>query len=393
MACPGNGRTVTDRLADSDLSDVVANVNSMSTAEQAQRWQHVLDQATVPFEMTINAMRSGGMESFPHGQAVELATATMSSPILGHWDVAEPALGSHLRAVIEPVVDAVRAIDPADLSLDQITGVLDMAKEARQRLYEGVEDTETAEEVVSEMISDLKAMVVTARLGHHGVMELLGKQWDERVTDFRKDRVGATPQHFDVMVFQSTDEESATTIPFSELLAAVHPGVAGMQEYMEQFEVETQTPTQSQLAGRWVVTFFTEWELNYRHRLAQIHGCPDRAVRSTLMRDLGFMRNDYAHNRGIASSKQKKCKRLKWFEPGQRMQPLQEHYQQLFEEFEKEREALAAAPAPYKSNKVELRGNVPQELVDSFNAVAAELSVGNDEALAAAVAAWCEANE
>lgn len=365
----------------------------MSTAEQAQRWRHVLDQATAPFEMPIGIMRKGGMESFPHAQAVEMATAAISSPILGHWDVAEPAQGSQLRAVIEPVVEAVRAIDPTDLSLNQITGVLDRAKVAGQRLADGIDDSETAEEVVSEMISDLKAMVVTARLGHHGVMDLLGKQWDERVTDIRKGRVGATPQHFDVMMFQSTDEESATTIPFSALLAAVHPGVAGIQEYMEQFAVETQTPTQSQLAGRWVVTFFTEWELNYRRRLAQIHGCPDRAVRSTLMRDLGFMRNDYAHNRGIAGSKQKKCRRLKWFEPGQRMQPLQRHYQELFEEFEKEREALATAPAPYKTNNVELKGNVPQDLVDGFNAVAAELGVGNDEALAAAVAAWCESNE
>ncbi len=389
------GCTVTDRLADSDLSQPVANVDVMSTAEQAQRWQHVFDQAVMPFEMSIGAMRNGGVKAFPHAQAVELAAAAISSPILGHWDVAEPAQGSQLRAVIEPVVEAVRAIDTTDLSLDQITGVLDKATAARQRLADGVDDPETAEEVVSEMINDLKAMVVTARLGHHGVMELLGDQWEKRITDIRNGRVGATPQHFDVMMFQSTDEASATTIPFSDLLAAVHPGVAGAQEYMEQFELETQTqtPTQSQMAGRWVVTFFTEWELNYRRRLAQIHGCPDRAVRSTLMRDLGFMRNDYAHNRGIASRKQKKCKRLKWFEPGQRMQPLQRHYQELFEEFEKEREALAAAPAPYKTNNVPLSGNVPQELVDSFNGVAAELGVGNDEALSAAVAAWCEANE
>lgn len=385
--------SVGDRPADGDLSDLAASVRVMSTVDEVERWQHVLDQATAPFEMTIRAMRSGGMEKFPHAQAVEMATATISSPILGHWEVAEPARGSQLRAVIEPVVEAVRAIDPTELALGQIAGVLDMAKAARQQLAEGVEDPETAEEVVNEMINDLKAMVVTARLGHHGVMDLLNDQWGERVTDIRKGRVGATPQYFDVMTFQSTDEESATTIPFSELLASVHPGVATAQEYLQQVEVETETKTQSQLAGRWVVTFFTEWELNYRRRLAKIHDCPERAVGSTLMRDLGFMRNDYAHNRGVAGSKQKKCKRLKWFEPGQRMQPLQRHYQELFEEFEKEREALAAAPAPYKTNKVELKGNVAQDLKDSFNGIAAELGVGNDEALAAAVAAWCEANE
>ena len=218
---------------------------------------HVLDQATTPFEMSIGAMRSGGMRSFPHPQAVEMATRTISAPILGHWDVAEPAKGSQLRAIIEPVVEAVRAIDQTDLSLAQITGVLDKAKEAGQRLAEGVDDPEAAEEVVSEMINDLKALVVTARLGHQGVMELLGDEWDKRVTDIRNGRVGATPKYFDVVMFQSTDEESATTTPFSDLLAAVHPGVAGIEEYREQFEVETQTPTQSQLDGRWVVTFFT----------------------------------------------------------------------------------------------------------------------------------------
>lgn len=249
----------------------------MSTAEHVQRWQHVLGQATVPFEMPITLMREGGFKAFPHAQAVEIAAATISSPVLGHWDVAEPAHGSQLRAALEPVVEAIRAIDTTDMSLDQIAGVLDMAKAARQRLDGGIDDPETAEEVVSEMINALKAMVVTARLGHYGVMELLGDQWEDRVADIRKNQVGATPQHFDLMTFQSTDEASATTIPFSDLLAAVHPGVAGMQEYMQQFEAETQTPIQSQLAGRWVVTFFTEWELNYRRRLAQIHGCPARA--------------------------------------------------------------------------------------------------------------------
>lgn len=362
----------------------------MSTAEESKRWQHVLAQATVPLEMTIRSMR-GQVDAFPHPQAVEVAIATISQPILGHWNVAQPVEGSGLHSVVGPLVDVVQGLDSCDLSLSQITKVLDMANEVRKRLAEGLDDPETAEEVVSEMIADLKALVVTARLGHRGVMDLLNDQWGQRMDDVRKGQVGKAPQHFDVMRFQSTDDESTTTIPFSTLLASVHPGVATAEEFMAQFE--TETAIQSQLAGRWVVTFFTEWELNYRRRLAKINRCPERAVRSALMRDLGFMRNDYAHNRGIASSKQKKCRRLKWFKPGDRMQPLQRHYQELLEAFESERDTLAAAPAPFKTNSVEVKGNVPQELVDTFNSIAAELGVGNDEALAAAVAVWCESNE
>ncbi|MGX1770151.1 hypothetical protein ACWIE7_17895 [Dietzia sp. NPDC055343] len=364
----------------------------MSTAEEIDRWQHVLTQATVPFEIPIRIMR-GKVDAFPHAQAVEVAVSTISQPVLEHWDVARPTEGSGLHAVIAPVVEVVQALDVSDLRLDQIVRVLDMAAAALERLEAGLNDPESANEVVSEMITDLKALVITARLGHRGIMDLLDEQWGQRFDSIRKGRFGDNPQHFDVMKFESTDVESATTIPFSDLLSSVHPGVATMKEWMEQFDVETETATQSQFAGRWVVTFFTEWELNYRRRLAKIYECPERAVRSSLMRDLGYMRNDFAHNRGIASSKQKKCKRLNWFQPGERMQPLQRHYEQLFNEFENEREILVQAPALYKTNKVELKGNVPQDLVDIFNDVAAERGIGNDEALAAALAAWCEANE
>lgn len=364
----------------------------MSTAEEIDRWKHVLTQATAPFEMTIRLMR-GSVDVFPHAQAVEVAVSTISQPVLEHWNAARPTEDSELHSVIAPVVKAVQALDASDLRLDQITAVLDMSAEARERLDTGVDDPETADEVVHEMLTDLKALVVTARLGHQGIMRLLDDHWGQRFDSIRKGRFGDKPQHFDVMRFESTTIESAMTIPFSDLLASVDPGVATTEEYMEQFYVETETATQSQFAGRWVVTFFTEWELNYRRRLAGIHECPERAVRSTLMRDLGYMRNDFAHNRGIASSKQKRCKRLKWFQPGERMQPLQNHYEQLFNEFEKERKTLSQAPALYTTNKVELRGHVPQDLADSFNGVAAEQGIGNDEALAAALAAWCEANE
>ena len=71
-------RTVNDRLADSGLPHPVANVDVMSTAEQAQRWQHVIDQAVMPFEMSIGVMRNGGVKAFPHAQAVVMAAAAIS---------------------------------------------------------------------------------------------------------------------------------------------------------------------------------------------------------------------------------------------------------------------------------------------------------------------------
>lgn len=134
-------------------------------------------------------------------------------------------------------------------------------------------------------------------------------------------------------------------------------------------------------------------ERNYRQRLAVIHGCSEWAVTSTLMRDLGLMRNDFAHNRGIAGTKQKRCNRLPWFQPGDAMQPKQRDYEQLLAEFETEREVLTRAPKPYKTNRVELKGQVPQDVIDRFSETSKTLGIGSDEALEMALAEWLERND
>ncbi|ALG84507.1 hypothetical protein [Gordonia phthalatica] len=362
----------------------------MSTSEEVDRWKHVLKQAVTPSAMAINIMRKARVD-FATAQASVVMVGTITDPVLEHWRTAQPEEGSHLHAVIAPVINAVEELDPTDVRLRPVTDALDLIEVAQEQLDAGVTDSETADDVVREMVLDLKTLVVSARLAHVGVMNLIDGEWDTRATAINSGRSGESSLYVDVMTLESTNTESVTTVPFSELRASIDPGVATVQEYIEQGEFDT--VVQSRFASQWVVTFVTEWELNYRPRLARIHGCAGRDIASELMRDLGFMRNDYVHKRGIASSKQGRCKRLKWFSKGDNMQPRHEHYQQLFEEFEREREAFTTKPKPVKTSKVELKAQVPQVVADRFSAIAGELGLTDGEALGAAVDAWCDAHE
>jgi hypothetical protein len=65
-----------------------------------------------------------------------------------------------------------------------------------------------------------------------------------------------------------------------------------------------------------------------------------------LFADLNKMRQDYVHNRGWATAKQAKNKRLRWFEQGDLMIPAAANYEQLFKELQSELVLLAQAPAP-----------------------------------------------
>lgn len=336
----------------------------------------------------------GKPERLPHPQAAEVLIAAVTHPILDMWNTHPPVAGSSLHAVIEPVVTAAQKLDTSNLRIRPISRMIGLARKASDEMSRGLGDGETADEIVNEMALELKVLVLAARTGHVGIMQAIDTRWGERLKGASMGQpVDALPPYVDVQRIEGREHPTDSTVAFPELLAAAHPGNATFQEFMQQHVVETETVMQRRFAGMWVVTFFTEWEMNYRKRLAVVHDCPERTIKSTLMRDLGYMRNDYAHNRGIGTKKQARCKRLPWFKPGQEMQPMQRHYEQLFAEFEKERAVFVAAPEPIATNRIEFKGHLPQDLVDRFNAAVAKEERGPDEVLENALNDWLTANE
>jgi hypothetical protein len=85
-------------------------------------------------------------------------------------------------------------------------------------------------------------------------------------------------------------------------------------------------PIATQLGQQWAVFVFTEWEDNFRGRLAAAQSCRLDEIRADVFGDLRLMRNDILHNRASASKDRTgRCKILRWFQPGEEVVIKGEH--------------------------------------------------------------------
>lgn len=78
----------------------------------------------------------------------------------------------------------------------------------------------------------------------------------------------------------------------------------------------------------WVVDVYGRWESHYRNQLKHvIRGLPGAILpRQQIIGDLGRIRNDLVHHNGVAQRKNvAKCKILRWFREGERMQVKMRH--------------------------------------------------------------------
>lgn len=72
------------------------------------------------------------------------------------------------------------------------------------------------------------------------------------------------------------------------------------------------------LGQQWVVMVGTQWEDEFRPRLAEARGVEAAEVADPVMGDIFKMRNDIVHHRGIAKNSER-CEVLRWFSAGQEM--------------------------------------------------------------------------
>jgi hypothetical protein len=57
------------------------------------------------------------------------------------------------------------------------------------------------------------------------------------------------------------------------------------------------------LTQQLIVTLYTAWEHQYRSRIAEAHGCHKDNIKSQFFGELGWLRNDIVHSRGLATSR------------------------------------------------------------------------------------------
>lgn len=364
----------------------------MATEQTTDRWNKVFDEVLVPNEMIMRLLEP--LERFASARQAPGAILGVTRPLLQAWESDPPPTDSALHKLIEPVVEAARSLNPEDDRIQPIRDYVTEVKEARAKLNEpSVEVVEpTVDEILIDMELELKLSVIVARLGHQGILNLI----DERraVEGRAVTRLSELPTYLDLQTMEATAVQSATTLSYSAILAKADPGLMTTQQYAAGDDQGEKAPVLRRFAGQWIVSYYTEWEDLFRKQLAVAHGCSVDDIKSTFFQDLGKMRNDFGHGRGICK-KSASNKTLKWFTKGEPMIPNHQNYNQLFEEFAEARKVLAMRPGqgPKKVDRQPVRAKVSPELNAEFDAaVAASSGVSADEALADAVRTWIDRN-
>lgn len=245
-------------------------------------------------------------------------------------------------------------------------------------------------ELLQDLEQDFKASVLSARLGHNGIMQLNDRLRDSDMEAIRRG-APADGAYVDVQTLQRVSNRSHRTISVSALRALTDARVAGVLDVMRGYDETDQPPTMARFAMQWVVGVTTYWDELYRPEIATAVGCEPRQIRSQFFADLAKMRQDYVHNRGKASRRNAtKTQILKWYELGQLMIPRQANYDQLFQELTSAIDNLRDPKTAQLDNRTSISARVHVDLARAFDAAARDRAVKPDDALEQAIAAWLE---
>jgi hypothetical protein len=358
----------------------------MATEATIQRWDRILDDVekrrrgcVAPLEMLVP-----GHIRFEQG--FHLVVDAITKAYMDAWQSAPPADGSALHAVLETVADAADGFDFTRPAAPQVDRFMQLVAEARDKLTDDDIAESTPQEVVTDVENLLKVSVLVARVSHRGAMEIADKEQQERSKAINK-ATDRAPKFLDLNTMLWVEQPSKTTVSLAVFLAMVDPGIATLEEMLRGPDEKDRPPTMKQFAAQWVVNVHTEWEEHYREALATALGCNKENVRSDYFADLGRMRQDYVHKRGICRNSARN-KVLKWFKKGDIMTPTHANYLQLLTDFPAE-ELLTPKPAP-AAQRQPVKANADPELVRRFADIADGVGVTKDAALDEALTAWTE---
>ena len=81
------------------------------------------------------------------------------------------------------------------------------------------------------------------------------------------------------------------------------------------------------LSQQWIVAMYSKWEHEFRPLFSSLCDVPVEEVQSDLFGDLRHLRNDVVHHSAVATaSNSGKCKLLGFFEPGDVINLVAEHF-------------------------------------------------------------------
>jgi hypothetical protein len=357
----------------------------VATREAIQRWRSVLldieQLHALPRGQEIRASLSrpeatanwGAVNATP---IYGIVRGFLTSLVTDLWSV-DPPIDPALIEVLQPILDVATAFTPFEPLLSQWDKYAGRVLEARQALETQQFGEPTVDEVIREMSLSLKTSLLISGTGVLGSMTVIAKEITRRYLSF------ATPitvplRFYDFASKGMVDQPSRTTLSLAAIKAIIDP------KRDDEAQL-SQPPGMKQFAGQVILEFYTDWEEYYRVELARAHQCDKYDFQINYIGDLGKLRHDYVHNRGICSNSAH-CDTLTWFSTGDLMIPTPANYIQLLTEFPADE--LRSRPSPVETGRAPVRGSASIPVLREFERVARDLHGGVGPALDEALASW-----
>jgi hypothetical protein len=363
----------------------------MATESAIERWDKVLETVEKSRESWLYPeVMTPEVRKHQYARDLPMIVEMTFSQFVHAWETDRPDEGSDLYSVLEPIARAIAApLDFTRAAVPQVDPMMAAVVEARAGLRT-IGGPATAAEVVAEIEHLLKVTVLVARVSHQGSTKIIDDELQARFDAINKNKARGA-KYLDLHTFQAVEQPSKTTISLQVVLSMIDPGIATLEERMRPFPEETYPPIMKQFAAQWVVNVYTEWDEHFREQLAAALGCAEEDVRSDYFGDLGKMRHDYVHNRGICRNSARN-KVLKWYRKGEMMIPKHANYRELLEAFPTE-ELRTIKPSPATVQRQPVKANADPQLTRRFLATADNLRINKDEAIDQALADWIDSHQ
>ena len=361
----------------------------MATPEAIQRWRSVL-------------LEIEKLDGLQRGQEIR---AQLSTPeAAAHWSQvnntiiygtvrgfltslvndlwsADPPTDPALIAVLQPVRDAAMSFTPFKPLLPQWDNYAVEVRKARQALEAHQFGEPTVDEIIQEMSLSLKTSLLLASTAVVGSWKVIATEIARRYVSFAAP-ITLPLRYYDFESKGMVDSPSPTALSLAAIKAIIDP--------VRDDEVQlSQPPGMKQFAAQVIVDFYTDWEEHYRVELARAHQCERYDFQINYFGDVGKLRHDYVHNRGICSNSAR-CNTLQWFSTGDLMIPTPANYVQLLTEFPADE--LRRKASPVETGRAQVGGRADIPILREFYKVAREVHGSVGPALDEALADWTRKN-
>jgi hypothetical protein len=363
----------------------------VATAEAIQRWWSVLLEIE-QYHALPRGQQLRAQLSTPQAKAnwsvvnttpiYGVVRGTLTSLVHDLWSVDAPS-DPALKAVLQPVMDSAMQFTPFKPLLRHWDQYVGRVLEARQALETQQFGEPTVDEIVHEMSLSLKTSLLLSGTGVLGSMKVIAKELVRRYVSFA-DTFTLPLRFYDFESKGMVDHPSRTTLSLAAIKAIIDPVRDGDDEAQL-----SQPSGMKQFAAQVIVDFYTDWEEYYSVGLATAHQCDKYDFQINYFGDLGKLRHDYVHNRGICSNSAH-CDTLTWFSTGDLMIPTPANYVQLLTEFPTEEPRRR--PSRVETGRAPVKGSASIPVLREFERVARESRGSIGPALDEALAEWTAKN-